>query len=157
MEVCRCDLHLPSNYTIALKIISVKQICMIHYYPIIDSDDINESSSYCPPVWDDFLCWPRTRSGEDVSLNCPMNVKGLDPKRKFFGLTMHLSFTSIIKHRSRKKINNRIYFTNTEFVTRQCLEDGNWFSCTFHEGPLIDESYNSSSEMQDIVGWTNYR
>ena len=65
-------------------VINVKQICMIDYYHMIDSDDINESSSYCPPVWDDFLCWPRTRSGEDVSLNCPMNVKGLDPKRKFF-------------------------------------------------------------------------
>ena len=84
MEVCRCDLHLPSNYTITKNVINVKQICMIDYYHMIDSDDINESSSYCPPVWDDFLCWPRTRSGEDVSLNCPMNVKGLDPKRKFF-------------------------------------------------------------------------
>ena len=84
MEVCRCYLHLPRNYTIAKKVIKVKQIFRIHYYHIIGSDDIYASSSYCPPVWDDFLCWPRTRSGEDVSLSCPMNVKGLDPKRKFF-------------------------------------------------------------------------
>ena len=84
-----CNLHLPVFYTIAktYKIKpNVKQICIIHHFHLTDSDDISESSSYCPPVWDDFLCWPRTRSGEDVSLSCPMNVKGLDPKSKFFFL-----------------------------------------------------------------------
>ena len=44
-------------------------------------DDIDESS-YCPPVWDNFLCWPQTKSGEEVSLSCPVGVKGLDPKSK---------------------------------------------------------------------------
>ena len=42
----------------------------------------NISQSYCPPVWDEFLCWPRTRSGEEISLHCPVGVKGLDPKSK---------------------------------------------------------------------------
>ena len=44
--------------------------------------DNNSQSSYCPPVWDEFLCWPRTRSGEEISLHCPVGVKGLDPKSK---------------------------------------------------------------------------
>ena len=44
--------------------------------------DDSSQSQYCPPVWDEFLCWPRTKSGEEISLRCPIGVKGLDPKSK---------------------------------------------------------------------------
>ena len=49
----------------------------------IISDDMDQSL-YCPTVWDGFLCWPRTQSGEDISLSCPVGENGLDPKSKFF-------------------------------------------------------------------------
>ena len=45
-------------------------------------DDTGQTD-YCPPVWDEFLCWPRTRSGEEVTLPCPLGVKGLDPKSMY--------------------------------------------------------------------------
>ena len=52
------------------------------YFQIKFLDDTGQTD-YCPPVWDEFLCWPRTRSGEEVTLPCPLGVKGLDPKSMY--------------------------------------------------------------------------
>ena len=44
-----------------------------------------------------------------------------------------------------------------ESVVRQCLEDGTWFSCSSNKNSSRVESYDTSFNDKDVVGWTNYR
>jgi hypothetical protein len=41
-----------------------------------------ERSLYCPTVFDGVLCWPPTKAGEKVFLQCPVGVRGLDHESK---------------------------------------------------------------------------
>ncbi|CAG7733015.1 unnamed protein product, partial [Allacma fusca] len=36
------------------------------------------SGGFCPPVWDQFLCWPPTSNGTTVHLQCPLFARGVD-------------------------------------------------------------------------------
>lgn len=43
---------------------------------------INQSSIlFCPRTFDGYLCWPKTRAGQRISLQCPGFVTGFDPTR----------------------------------------------------------------------------
>ncbi len=35
-------------------------------------------AGFCPAVFDEYLCWPRTRAGESAEQKCPKGVAGLD-------------------------------------------------------------------------------
>jgi len=44
--------------------------------------DVDDVTSFCPSVYDGILCWPRTKAGDKVFLQCPDGVRGLDHESK---------------------------------------------------------------------------
>lgn len=51
---------------------SANEPSIMHVYSSFVSDP-----SFCPSVYDGFICWPATPAGQNVALPCPKGVPGL--------------------------------------------------------------------------------
>ncbi|XP_076437800.1 secretin receptor-like [Babylonia areolata] len=91
--------------------------------------------SYCQPVWDGIMCWPRTQGGQLVEQGCPDYVHGFVPS----GNTV-LSVLPVCPQ-CALRYHHRVFLTTVPQVTppclfdhwpsgmasRQCQEEGEWF------------------------------
>ena len=147
-------------------------------------DIFGTEADFCPAVFDGYLCWPKTSAGSTVELPCPKGVAGLDENSedrctnlsiiissclvRIAGMVTHsiidshaaLGFIWFICVLPRTRMNAFNSLVASDFVTRQCLADGNWFSCP-SKAPNATEVATGFSVATTATpalnpGWTNY-